>query len=807
MAALKRFSLRALGRLDQKGSALLVTLMVMVGLSLIGLAYVALSETESAISINERNSAQTLHVAEAGGLLVVEWFQNPRWARDQNFMPVNTNAIKVQRVVTQPDGTNVYAGRYKSTASALLCDKPYKPNYVDRFVGTENNPDILINDRTAAQFMAEFNIALFNRDTAAVAGANCSGCDNTEGGRVTEIRIYAPPIDGGFVNNEIGWADPATSGIPVGRGFHFGGTRFGLATIRVTATKYSTPACGPYVAGCRQIAQRSVKLVVGEWPFPGPQGPIQSNANIATTGNYHIHWGRITSTLDTDLKRPYVSLPWHNAYDRVAFERGYEAAASVTETNEARQWVTDTSSAVVPIKHNWLYELIGRNFEDPWYQARARGHIDQMDSTTTPHEYRYENAALDPSGPVCNPCNTGKGATPGQSNFFQRQTRNERDYYTNALFPRIDYDFWKQVAISGDSQDNVYYLRHVTKDEFADRNGNQRTFRQWVDVMASPPASPKSLPGFYFFDTTNGLNPQNNRGGVLTPKISLSGGAMQMKGFIYINTESFEVTGLDGYAGYYNMPGEAYQDIGYREVDEATQQWAMRNPSPAPACTAADTSNCLNNAKDANNNKWDYQDLPWSNGGVTKNDKFDVYIAKRVGNLNRSSGGNLINEYFVRVWTPGCVPGDNNYGSATCSEPHEPYLNFIYPTTPTGTVQVRWEDPAAQTRRRKKTTVTPPTALPACTNASTQDECTSNAYDRDGGLVEIAPILDGVLYAEGEFGSAGNANYFGSLMFEKDVDASGTPNIWFDEKLIKGDWPPGNFGFPRVYITTFETDQ
>ena len=37
--------------------------------------------------------------------------------------------------------------------------------------------------------------------------------------------------------------------------------------------------------------------------------------------------------------------------------------------------------------------------------------------------------------------------------------------------------------------------------------------------------------------------------------------------------------------------------------------------------------------------------------------------------------------------------------------------------------------------------------------------------------------------------------------------SQGQRDIWFDEKLIKGMWPPGNFGFPRVYITTYETDQ
>ncbi|HET7711165.1 MAG TPA: hypothetical protein VFL80_04490, partial [Thermoanaerobaculia bacterium] len=48
------------------GSALLVSLMVMVGLSLLGLGFVAISETESAIAINERNSVQVLDVAETG---------------------------------------------------------------------------------------------------------------------------------------------------------------------------------------------------------------------------------------------------------------------------------------------------------------------------------------------------------------------------------------------------------------------------------------------------------------------------------------------------------------------------------------------------------------------------------------------------------------------------------------------------------------------------------------------------------------------------------------------------------------------
>ena len=817
MAALEKVTRRIAGKLGEKGSALLVTLMVVVGLSLIGLGYVALSETESAIAVNERNSAQTLHVAETAGLMVIEWFQNPQWARSKNLMPANIDAIKVVRKLVDSSGNVTYSGRYKSSATTLLLfDKPYKKNSEDRFFGTEANPDILINDRTHGVWLAQFNINLFNKDAAATAAADCGGCDNREGGRITEIRVFAPPIDGAAINTQAGWDNPAASGIPAAAGFYQGGTRFGLASIRVTATKFHRPDCGPYVSGCRTVAQRSIKFVIAEWPFPGPQGPIQSNANVGTTGNYHIHWGKITSTLDTDLKRPYTSIPWIDAYNQTPFERGYETAADPdpNAASNTKIWETDTKSVNNLVNHDWLYELVGRSFEDPWYQARARGRITQMSGTDTAkdsHQFRYENPALVPGTPACDPCNAGDAQSPGQSNMFQFQTKSEQRYHTNALFPRVDYDFWKQVAISADTQDNIYYLRWTSKDNFEDRAGNERTFRQWVDVMANPPAGqgPKSKPGFYFFDTENKQNPQNNRGGIMTPKISMSGQSMQMKGFVYVNTEDLSITGLDGYPGYYNMPGEVYRDIGYRKVENAGA-WAKRDPL-GPACTVADSSNCV--TEYAADNAHSYQDLPWSNGNATAegNGELDVFVKQR-GAVTRSSAPVAVNnEWFVVNWYPGCNPGRNGgAGSPNCSEPHEPYLNFIYPVpgSPTAPIMVKWETPGAETRRRKTNpgNLIPNAALPTCVGASNKD-CTSNAYDRDGALIVLSPILDGVLYNEGKFGSAGNANYFGSLMFDKSVEAAGTPNIWFDEKLVKGAWPPGNFGFPRVYITTYETEQ
>src|SRR6266513_1713362 len=113
-------------RLRQRGSALLATLMVIVGLSLLGLAFVAISETESAISINERNHSQTVALAEAAARTCVQWFQNP------NLMPANSVAPTTPMTVLKTQRTvGAYTGYYKPSASELLCDLPFGPEDED----------------------------------------------------------------------------------------------------------------------------------------------------------------------------------------------------------------------------------------------------------------------------------------------------------------------------------------------------------------------------------------------------------------------------------------------------------------------------------------------------------------------------------------------------------------------------------------------------------------------------------------------------------------------------------------------------
>ena len=149
------------------------------------------------------------------------------------------------------------------------------------------------------------------------------------------------------------------------------------------------------------------------------------------------------------------------------------------------------------------------------------------------------------------------------------------------------------------------------------------------------------------------------------------------------------------------------------------------------------------------------------------------------------------------------MPGCN------CSEPHEPYLNIRYSGSTLG-ITFGWFDPATavSTMRLPKRTSLPNrgrTDTPVtCTASSSQDDCTSNAYDLDGGLADLTPVSDGVLYMEGDFDSKGNADYYGAVLVGGQVQSQGTPTIWYDESLSRGIKLKG---FPRVMITSLETDR
>ncbi len=829
----------------EKGSALLIGLMVMAGLSMLGLGFVAVSETETAISVNQRNAVQTAAVAEAGARAVVEWFQNPRYATSIGIMPAksaaNSAALKNDRFQT---GALSNIGKYDEAADYFCCDRPYKPLAEERLFGSGQAEDFSDSDisihrisattstTVAETFLDQFNQRLFPA--------------NNEGVRVTAIDVFGPPMIGATRNT---------------RGYWDLGDRYGLATIRVTAEKRVQN---------QVVSTRTVRIVVNEWPFPGPQGPIQSNANIQTGGNMTVHWGKMTSQGSMEIKRDIVTLPHFNAWHRVTFENGYDSASKWTKTTayvagdivypatlpsanfddlyhyvasaggtsgliEPAVWPTavggtvpdgtiiwtrragpasykvDASLVEPNNRFQWLNRLVGTSVNDPWGEARARGAlITQGALPAIPagvnQAFKYQVATVLPNPGIASP--TYETATPyaGLSSWFQLQDATVEPEKKEVVFPRIDYQFWKEIALAGKGQDGVYYLRWVDTDRFTDGSAT-RTFKQWTNIFTG------ARPGFYFFDTRNGQNPQVAGGSAfLTPAIDISsagGNTWTMSGFIYLNSAEFGTQGVSGMPGDFAFPGEPYRDIGYRELDmtgAGFASWKVMRNVAAPFAPAPPIK--------AGNRRWDYQEIP---GSPTPD--FDVVVQLRpaVRKPTGTAAGSVTSTPLAGVYLPvpyfdGCNPG------VTCSEPHEPYLNLIYPLNACGAncatpnpMVVGWQNPATPVGNMNfPTTKKDDGTLPNCNTPSEVRLCTGNWRNKDGRIDDWSggdgPVLNGVFYNEGRMNSSGNARYFGSVLINGNVVGTGTPDVFFDERLVKDEWPPKEWPFPRVYISAIQTD-
>lgn len=817
----------------QRGSALLVSLMVMVGLSLLGLSFVAISETENAISVNERNKTQTAALAEAGAKAVVQWFQDPTAMETAGLLPANDAIAKDN--FKQERTVNAYKGFYKP--SGRLFDTPFGPKEPDMFFGDEERADVLIvagRNEESDKFLEKFNNALFFYPDATDATKK----REYEDGRIASIRIYAPPNVGGAL---IG-------------GFWVAGQRYGVATIAVTAEKRNSLGA--------VISQSICRLVLAPFPLPGPSGAIQAIGGISPNGNYEVHWGAIESeqTTETYIKREATSLPWFDAYDRAHIERGYDSSMvwkkdtnytpykgtgfprgmvirptdpaiaakhefqiidvtgagssggfeptwDLTPGKQQKHFdvtYVERTPTAYPIKasdptqytnHNWLAEMLRRQVEDPWFQVRTRGWTDGMTygegPLNDPHPYDYATAPI---------ANAGNFVTAGanKSHYFQYQTFDNRPLYKQVRVPRFDYDFWKAAALGGRGQKGVYYLKWVSGGIFTDGLTNA-TLETWI----------KKGPGFYFFDTKNAMNPQNGGPGQLVEYDADPCGA---KGVVYMNVTAIKSTGnCGGVDALYNQPGEPYRDIGYRRVNEVGSGVQVKGNFTTDAA-----GNFV--VEKAYNNEWSYQDLPFSNNGAAKNDFFDVCLAQRplLRESTATAATPVTTEWVPLPYYPGCKVGNNiSMPTCDCSEPHEPYLNIRY-TGAKLNLQAYWDNPTTAGSVRAKVTVDekPTGAAWNCqpgdvATKSGQERCATNAYDKIGGLAllnsvgnEAAVGAEGVIYNEGDYKSTGNAAYYGSVVVGGVVEPKGTQEIWYDACLASDCWPPKRIPFPRVMITS-----
>ncbi|HEU4400968.1 MAG TPA: hypothetical protein VFT43_02570, partial [Candidatus Polarisedimenticolia bacterium] len=280
------------GAQEERGSALIIAVLISVIMSLLGISYLMMAQTESTIAENERNSALSLYVAEAGARLVVNWFNDPS-ASSGYLVPTAAQVDRTKRVIDQDNDPNTArvvatsgysaAPYYKDGAitTSPIFERPYRNSLVDPFLGIEtgtdgdpNNasrgPDLIVN----SDHLATINDALFlNFPT------------NDLRARISRIEVYSPPL------------------VTVGTNL----TRMGIATIKVTAGVFMYPG----TANEKQIATRVVKAVVNEIPVPGPVGPLQSCNTLAYNGNFEVHWGMGSSSAGATI--PVVSMDTREA--------------------------------------------------------------------------------------------------------------------------------------------------------------------------------------------------------------------------------------------------------------------------------------------------------------------------------------------------------------------------------------------------------------------------------------------------------------------------------------------------------------
>jgi len=148
----------------------------------------------------------------------------------------------------------------------------------------------------------------------------------------------------------------------------------------------------------------------------------------------------------------------------------------------------------------------------------------------------------------------------------------------------------------------------------------------------------------------------------------------------------------------------------------------------------------------------------------------------------------------------------------TIIPPGEPFdgsgfVNLQYPgdlsdnyIVRSGTVshQEFW-DAAAGIRYCTDAATCPQNATPGTAAATPQRDDTGLAF-------QTTTVLDGVMYNSGTFTASGNAVYFGSFVAQQGVlDGSGNPAFYFDESLVKGNWPRKGMNMPRVIVSSWQT--
>jgi hypothetical protein len=486
----------------ERGSALVLAVLVMAILTLLGLSYLLMADTENKIAENERLSAQALYFGEGVTREVKRWFDRPPYSAtgDANLSRPTTAVMDRthwRKIDVDGPGPTAAVAADGSAANPYykvgvdrdhdgnddIFDKPYRPELADMFVGTAAGPDIRMDrtvDAITATFLDGLSEKIMPGFPAGAVGVSA---------RIHTIDIYAPPyLDTGGGN----WA------------------RFGMATVGVRVQILRNPG-GP---GEQVLADRSVTAVLNEMPAGGVFGPFHSCDEVGWGNAFKVHWGTATAATTGDVPTG----AWSGMSRSVP--RDLPATPKVDLLHGHLPADTATWNALQS-------GLQGQVVDDPWFRFFAGLSVQNWNGLGSPQVHA--------------PGMT----TPDESNKFQD--------YPNVPCPQFDYETWKSIAKSGGSDVHYYSWSGSNFQENGTGTGAD------LETLTS------GKTGLFFFDTWDGLAPHDfdagNVASNLTPEIRIANPSYGVRGLLYVNTKMWRVTGSPGRQATFTFPGEPFRDL------------------------------------------------------------------------------------------------------------------------------------------------------------------------------------------------------------------------------------------------------
>jgi len=491
-----------------RGSALMVTVLMMATVTMLGLGFLIMADTELMIASSDRDNEQLVHTAESGLRMVKAWFDQPVTGnpsvssqvlhkflatydmrnpalvdRTKRFFDHDGDA-NTPMVLADGSATRPYyrQGRTLWTPSMYidLFFKPYRGDATTEFRGTESGPDILLADKPGlVDFIDKLNQALFT--------------DQGRSGRITEIAIYAPPS------------------IPVGSV----SKRAGICTIKITVGKFrgmGLIGIVPVVTATSvKVGERTIKAVLNEVPGTLANGPLESCGTLSVTGALKAHWGKVIASGNITLAAALDSkVP--SAFPYKTFSRRISGSTAGTDF---AVWSASADNSV----------------EDPWLKVLTAGdRIGSGSSVDQPFPYA-QATAIDND----------------HSNLFQHEA--------GVACAAFKYDVMKSAAASGDET-----ARYFSYDS------GTGLFREWgIGAGKSIYDWTHNQEGLFFFDTKDGEQPNGHGPGDaltnLTPPVIIENVDWNFSGLLYLNAESIRINNVVGANRVMMAPGEPFDDV------------------------------------------------------------------------------------------------------------------------------------------------------------------------------------------------------------------------------------------------------